>query len=64
VSLCYRFSCNFGPEDYTNVLPKDMQKLLLSTQQKRKHHQVNGTTNKKKGEKVMLEFLKFNHQAQ
>jgi hypothetical protein len=40
-----------------------MQKLLLSTQQKRKHHQVNGTTNKK-GEKALLEFLESNHQAQ
>ncbi len=41
-----------------------MQKLLLSTQQKQKHHQVNGTTSKKKGENVLLESSKSNHQAQ
>jgi hypothetical protein len=46
MSLCGRFSCNFGLKHYTNVLPKDMQKLLLSTQQKRKYHQMNGTTSK------------------
>jgi hypothetical protein len=54
--------CNFGPKDYTNVLSKDMKKLLLSTQQKQKHHQVNGTTNKK-GKKALVKFLKFSHQA-
>jgi len=64
VSLCYRFSCNFGPKDYTNVLLTDMQKLLLSTQQKWKHHQINGTTNKKKGGKAMLEFPESSHQTQ
>jgi hypothetical protein len=40
-----------------------MEKLLLFTQQKQKHHQVNGTTSKK-GEKVLLEFSKSNHQGQ
>jgi len=58
------FSCNFGPQDYTNVLPEDMQKLLLSTQQKQKHHQVNGTTSKKNGKKALLEFLESSHQTQ
>jgi hypothetical protein len=58
------FSCNFGPQDYTNVLPEDMQKLLLSTQQKQKQHQVNGTISKKNGKKALLEFLESNHQAQ
>jgi len=64
MSLCYRFSCNFGPKYYTNVLPKDMQKLLLFTQQKQKHHQVNGTTNNKKGGKALVEFPESNHQSQ
>jgi hypothetical protein len=64
MSLCYKFLKNFGPKDYTNVPSEDTQKLLLSTQHKRKHHQVNGTTSKKKGKKAMLEFLESNHQAQ
>jgi hypothetical protein len=41
-----------------------MQKLLLSIPQKQKHHQVNGTTNKNKGKKTLLEFLESSHQAQ
>jgi len=41
-----------------------MQKVLLSTQQKQKHHQVNGITIKKKGKKALLEFPESNHQAQ
>jgi hypothetical protein len=41
-----------------------MHKLLLSTQQKQKHHQVNETTNKKKGEKALVEFSKSNQQSQ
>jgi hypothetical protein len=41
-----------------------MQKLLLSTQQKRKHHQVNETTSKKKGKKALVEFPEFRQQSQ
>jgi hypothetical protein len=41
-----------------------MQKLLLSTQQKQKHYQVNGTTSKKKGGKDLVEFLKCSQQSQ
>jgi hypothetical protein len=43
---------------------EDMQKLLLSRQQKRNHHQMNGTTNKKKGTKGLVEFPESNHQSQ
>jgi hypothetical protein len=57
-------SCNFGPQDYNNVLLEDMQKLLLSTQQKQKHHQVNRTTSKKNGKKILSEFSESSHQAQ
>jgi hypothetical protein len=41
-----------------------MQKLLLSTEQKQKHHQVNKTTSKKNGKKALLEFPESSHQAQ
>jgi hypothetical protein len=40
-----------------------MYKLLISTQHKQKHHQVNGTINKK-GEKVLVEFPESSQQAQ
>ncbi len=35
LSLFYKYSCNFGLEDRTNVLPIDMQKLLLSLWKKK-----------------------------
>jgi hypothetical protein len=66
MSLCCRFSCNFGPKDYTNVLLEDM--LLLFTQyclhNRSKNHQMNGTTSKKKGEKALVEFPKSSQQSQ
>jgi hypothetical protein len=64
MSLCGMFFCNFGPKHYTNVLLEDMQKLLLSTQQKWNHHQMNGTASKKKGTKGLVEFLESNYQSQ
>ncbi len=58
--MFFRFNCNFGLEDITKVIPQDMQKLLLSTQQKWKHHKQEDTLKKKKGEIIILEFLVSN----
>ncbi len=58
--LFYRFSCNFGPQDRTNILLKDMQKLLLSTQEKHKQNIHKDRSTKRKGKKALLEFPKSN----
>jgi len=57
------FNCNFGSKDKTRMIPHDMQKLLISTQQKHKHHKQNDTLKRKKGEKIMLESPKSNQGA-
>jgi hypothetical protein len=57
-SNVYRFSCNFGLKDRTHVLPKDMQKLILSMQQKRKRRKVNDASMRRKGNKLLIEIPK------
>ncbi len=62
--LFYKYSCNFGLEDRTNILLADMQKLLLSTQQKCMQRKRNDTTAEKKGRKSLSEFPKSSQHSQ
>ncbi len=62
--MFYKFSCNFGLEDKTNVFLKDIHKLLLSTQYKWKQNKVHDTSTKRKGKKPMMEFPKSSQQSQ
>jgi hypothetical protein len=63
-SLFCKYSYNFGLGDRTNILPVDMQKLLLSTQQKYKQTRGSDTTAKKKGKKSLSEFQDSNQHSQ
>ncbi len=63
MSMFCMFNYNFGPENKTRMIPQHMQKLLLSTQQKEKHHKQKDTLKRKKAKKVLLEFPKSNQGA-
>jgi hypothetical protein len=54
MSLCCKLSCNFEPKDKTNVLPKDMYKLLLFNKIEAK--QIEWDIHQKKGKIICWIF--------
>ena len=52
----YRYRCNFGPKDKSDIVLDDMQALLKSTQKKTKQKMLQ---KKKQGKKVVPEYESF-----